>query len=182
MRRIAVGVGVAMVLVAGLALAEADVDVFGRPLSLIESGRPQIVLYTSRATKQSASGAMTDFAYSVRALNPVVVVRVDLRGIPGVFQGIANRSMRTSFDEGLARYRRNYVGSTETLPEHCERGLWFVGDKDGSSHTEIGLKNGFTEALAVVYGQDGRELARGGFPREVARLEDALRATSAQNP
>lgn len=156
------------------ATAGAVIDILDRPVPFAD-GRPQLVLYANRESRDSVNEPMGSFTFALRDLNPVVIVRVDLRGIPSIFEGFARSAMRGSFEAGLDRFRRQCVEHGLAVPSNLGDGLYFVADSYGEAHGAAGLEAGFPEALAIAYDGEGRELARGFFPRSAAALEQALR-------
>jgi hypothetical protein len=153
----------------------ADRDVFDRPVLDVVAGRPTFVLFANRATKEATSRSGTDLAVRLHDVDYATVVRVDLRGIPGLFESIARMLMRDSHEKGLEEIRRRL--RQDALVPHREFGrhLAIVADPDGVTHRAAGLPKGFSEAEAVVIDRDGREIARGAFPREAGRIEAAIR-------
>ena len=160
---------------------QAEEDVLGRTLPDFK-GRGVVVLYASQKTQTAVDKPMTELTFRLRDLDIVFVVRVDLRGIPGLFDGIARRMMRSDYAKGLDDYDKlcRDAGIAPPPRKEAELGFYMVMDSDGVSHKGVGLEKGFTEALAIAYDASGREVARGSFPRQVATIESALRAAFAK--
>lgn len=145
-----------------------ELDIYDRPVVAQLEGRPRLCLYANRHTPADvtrvAARALSD---RLEPHDYVTLLRVDLRGIPTLFEGFA-----------ISRMKRAYEASTnaERLASHPDGRLVFVADSYGQHHAAIGLERGFPEAYAVVEDAQGRELARGAFPREIVRIEAALRS------
>ena len=79
--------GALVLLLGGVVLAAAsdERDVFDRPVAPQLLGRPRLVLYTNRNTKEETADPASRMAIRLRDVGYVTVVRVDLRGIIGEF-------------------------------------------------------------------------------------------------
>lgn len=157
----------------------AETDIFDRPVPEAH-GHPVLVLYTNRTTKEAASAPMTELSVQLRAYEPIVLVRVDLRGVPSLFEGFARRAMKKSYEEGLSRYRQRCKELGIAPPKNDDQGLYFIADSHGKAHQAVGLASGFDEALAVVLDPSGKEILRVPFPRGAADIEPALRRALAK--
>jgi len=140
------------------------------------AGHPRLVLLVNRATRDQVGEPAVQLATRLSEVPFLTVVRVDLRGVPRLFRGLAWGRLRQAHANYVSRTREVWrsVGAAES-PELGRR-LVMVGDAEGGSHAAFGLEPGFGEAIAVVEDASGREVARGAFPRDAARLESALRA------
>jgi len=165
------------------AVSPQDVDVFDRPvLPLLSRGRPTMVLYANRGTGESVHAPATQMSVRLKDVPFVTLVRVDLRGLPSLFRGIARRKIKSSHDDSVEEYDRAYKAAGVNPPPDASDRLVFVVDNDGAAHQAVGLPEGFHEALAVVLDCQGREVTRGAFPREVERIEQAIRVSKCPPP
>jgi hypothetical protein len=169
-------VAVVVLLLAAAAQAKGgEVDILGRQVP-VPGGRPSIIVYANRATGDPIQLALADVSARLADVKPLVVVRVDLRDLPGIFKGYASSRIRTRYEDGLKLYgtecRRLGCGPDP----HPQDSLFFVSDPDGQSHQSVGLPSGFHEALAVAYDASGREILRVPFPSGASQLESAVRA------
>lgn len=155
-------------------VAPGEQDIFKRPIPT-EQARPTVVVYANHQTQDAVTDPLADFAVQVNDIHPLILVRIDLRGLPGFLQGFAFENMRSRFVNGLKRYwteTQKHGGVPHPQPENS---LFFIEDREGLAHQAAGLGEGFQEALAIIYDAHGQEIARGAFPREAGRLEEALR-------
>lgn len=152
-------------------------DVFGRDVP-VGQGRPALVLYANRDTRQVLREHAYRFAFELREKRPIVVVHVDLRDIPGLFKGVARRQIRKSHRESLEAMRQLFREHGQEPPAQLEDSLFMVADSDGAPHHELGLEKGFDEVLAQAVGPSGRELARGPFPGAAETLGHAIAVAS----
>src|SRR4051812_45690044 len=154
------------------ALSPSSSDIFGRPVP-DASRRPTIVLYANRPTEDAVLKPLADLSARFSELDPLVIVRIDLRGLPSLFRGFADRNMRSAFVAGLERYREECRQLGREPNPAPERSLYFVPDPDGHSSQAAGLPKGFHEALAIVLDKNGHEVLRAPFPRDEQRIEQA---------
>lgn len=143
-------------------------DVFGRKVPLGQ-GQPAVVLYANRDTRGVLREHAMKFVYELRHQRPLVVVHVDLRDIPGLFRGAANRELRKIHRESLESFRKFFREHGQQPPADLEQSLFMVADSQGGPHRALGLEMGFRQVLVQAVSRSGRELARGPFP-ESARL------------
>jgi class 3 adenylate cyclase len=148
-------------------------DVLGRPVPLGD-GRPALVFYANRDTREPLRNHAFDLAYQVRERRPVVVVRVDLRDVPAVFRGVALRQLRRSHHASLRAMADVFRRHGEAPPEGLEGSLFLVAEPDGAPHAALGLAPGFSSALGQAVGPTGEELARADFPAHASELASAL--------
>ena len=150
-------------------------DVFGREVPLGQ-GRPAVVLYANRDTRDVLRQHALRFAYELRRQHPIVVVRVDLRGIPGFFKGAASREIRKIHNASLDKVRELYLSQGQQPPADLEQSLFMVADSNGAPHSALGMEKGFHQVLVQAVGPRGRELARGPFPQSAGAISRALTA------
>jgi len=153
-------------------------DVFDREVPLGE-GRPAVVLYANRDTREVLREHAYQFAYALRQERPIVVIHVDLRDVPGLFRGAARKEIRKSHTESLELMRKLFRQQGEQPPADLEDSLFMVADKDGAPHRALGLKKNFREALAQAVSPSGRELARAPFPNSANVISRAIEGASA---
>ncbi|PTL80875.1 hypothetical protein [Vitiosangium sp. GDMCC 1.1324] len=154
-------------------------DVFGREVPLGQ-GRPALVLYGNRDTRGVLREHAMQFAYELRREHPIVVVHVDLRGIPGFFMGAATRELRRIHAESLDKVRELFRSQGQDPPADLEDSLYMVADSNGAPHRALGLDKGFQQVLVQAMSATGRELARGPFPQATDTIRRALEASAAQ--
>ncbi|WP_257450352.1 hypothetical protein [Archangium lipolyticum] len=157
------------------AQASAAADVFGREIPLGQ-GRPAVVLYANRDTRDVLRENALRFAYELRRENPIVVVHVDLRGIPGFFMGAASREIRKIHHDSLERIRQLFRDQGQQPPADLEDSLYMVADSNGAPHRALGLEKGFRQVLVQAVSPSGRELARGPFPQAAKAIGQAIEA------
>lgn len=148
-------------------------DVFGREVPLGQ-GRPAVVFYANLDTRETLREHAFQFVLSLREQRPIIVIRVDLRGIPGLFEGLARREMRKSHHASLAAMRTLFTREDEEPPADLEDSLFMVADSDGAPHRALGLNKGFSETLALALSPSGGELARAPFPSAADTIRRAL--------
>jgi hypothetical protein len=162
------------------ALPAADEkDVIGRPVAAAFTRRqPVLLLYANQQTQHDTDEPATNFAVRLGDVPMVVLVRVDLRDVFGMFHFFARQVMKSRHAASLKDYAARAQALGRTPPANGAEGLYIVADEKGLSHAAVGLPKGFTTPLAVVLGPDGTELARGAFPADAARLEAAIRSSA----
>ncbi|MCY1043236.1 hypothetical protein OV208_18105 [Corallococcus sp. bb12-1] len=148
-------------------------DVFGQEVP-IGQGRPTLVLYTNRGTQEELRKHAYQFIYEMRAEKPIVVVHVDLRDVPGLFKGMAQKKIRKGHDESLTEMRELFRKKGEAPPPELESSLYMVADTKGEPHQSMGLKKGFGQVFAQVLSTSGQELARGPFSESVRKLGQVM--------
>lgn len=148
-------------------------DVFGKEVP-IGKGRPTVVLYANKGTRDELREHAYQFVYDVRAVKPIVVVRVDLRDVPGLFKGMAKGEIRKSHAESLGLMRDLFQRHGESPPPELDSSLFMVADSKGEPHQSVGLKKGFKTVYAQVLDPAGQELARGPFPQSAGTLGRAV--------
>ncbi|MCY1078485.1 hypothetical protein [Archangium lansingense] len=152
-------------------------DVFGREVPLGQ-GRPAVVLYANRDTRDVLREHAMRFAYDLRRQHPIVVVRVDLRGIPGFFKGAASREIRKIHNDSLDKVRALFLSQGQQPPADLEESLFMVADTNGAPHSALGLEKGFRQVLVQALSPRGRELVRGPFPQAASAINRALTTPS----
>ncbi|WP_338869621.1 hypothetical protein [Myxococcus stipitatus] len=177
MRKLAALVGLLGVLGVLPASAAELKDVFGREVP-IGKGRPAVVLYANKGTRDELREHAYQFVYDVRAGKPIVVVRVDLRDVPGLFKGMAKGEIKKSHAESLDLMRNLFQEHGETPPPELDSSLYMVADSKGEPHESVGLKKGFKNVYAQVLDPSGQELARGPFPQSAGSLGKAVAETT----
>ncbi|QRK06322.1 hypothetical protein JQX13_40470 [Archangium violaceum] len=150
-------------------------DVFGREVPLGQ-GRPAVVLYANRDTRQVLREHAMRFAYELRHENPIVVVHVDLRGIPGFFMGAASREIRKIHRDSLDKVRQLFLEQGQQPPDDLEASFYMVADSSGEPHSALGLVKGFQQVLIQAMSPSGLELARGPFPQASETIRQVLEA------
>ncbi len=166
---------VSFVAIASAALtSDEERDIFDRPITPLVAGRPRLVLFANRDTRDGTSDPANQLSVRLHQVPYVTVVRVDLRGIPSLFEGVARTKIQRAHDESIQRSRTLYESQGITPPIDLPSRLLFIGDSNGDSHRAQGLKKGFSPALAIVEDAEGREVVRGLFPDELDKIEAAL--------
>jgi len=162
-----------------VASAEPEKDIFGRS---VPEGRGQVVLvlYANRQTQDACDDPMNDLTFNLRDIDILVLIRIDLRGIPSIFEGIAKRIMRSAYVDGLEKYRKKFRDAKLEPPKDDDKGLFFIADSYGKPHQAAGLASGFKEAMMVAYDPAGREIARMKFPQQLSEIEAAIRKAVAK--
>lgn len=158
--------------------AEELKDVLGRDVP-IGQGRPALVLYANRGTREVLREHAFQFAYTLREEKPIVVVHVDLRDIPGLFKGRARKEIRKSYNESLDLMKKLFRDHGESPPVNLESSLFMVADSDGESHKGLGMQKGFREAVAQAVSPTGQELTRGPFPKAAQSIGQAIESAPA---
>jgi hypothetical protein len=153
-------------------------DVFGREVPMGQ-GRPTVVLYANRDTREVLRQHAYQFAYALREERPIVVVRVDLRDVPGLFRGLARKEIRKSYKESLQHMRQLFREQGQPVPPELEESLYMVADSKGAPHRELGLAKGFDQAFARAVSPSGAELARGPFPQAAETISQAIESAPA---
>jgi hypothetical protein len=149
-------------------------DVFDRPIAAQLAGRPRLVLYANRNTSEETSEPASRMAVRLRDIGYVTVVRVDLRGIPSFFEGIARNAIQKAHVNSTRRSLSLYGELGIEPPPDIASRLIFVSDSHGESHAALGLEKGFVQAMAIVEDGAGREVLRGRFPEDLERFEQVL--------
>lgn len=152
-------------------------DVFGREVPLGQ-GRPTVVLYANRDSRDVLREHALRFAYELRHQRPIVVVRVDLRGVPGLFKGAANREIRKIHNDSLGKVRELFHARGQQPPADLEESLFMVADSSGAPHSALGLEKGFRQVFVQAVSPRGHELARGRFPEAAGAISRALTGPS----
>lgn len=181
MKRNLLGIIAGGLLAAGLFVAPADAhamprDVFGRSVP-VGAGRPALVLLSNEETRSILVRHAFALAFDLRELDPVVVVRVDLRGVPGLFKNMAKGEVKKAHRESvelMERYSRTH--GVELPTELVDNSLYMVPDYDGAPHRSHKLQEGFRSIVAEVRDVSGAVVAEGRFPEDSARLARALEA------
>jgi hypothetical protein len=151
-------------------------DVFGHEVP-IGQGRPTLVLYANKSTREELRAHAYQFIYDVREKKPIVVVHVDLRDVPGLFKGMAKGEIRKSHDESLSAMKDLFRKKGEAPPSELDSSLFMVADSKGEPHQSMGLKKGFEHVFAQVLDTQGQEVARGAFSDGTRRFSQALVAS-----
>jgi hypothetical protein len=140
-------------------------DVFGREVPVGE-GRPALVLYANRGTRDELREHAYQFVY-------------DLRDIPGLFRGKARKEIRKSHRESLELVRKMFHEQGQEPPAELDKSLFMVADTDGAPHRQVGLKKGFGQVFAQAVSPSGEELARGPFPQAAPTIGRAIESAPA---
>lgn len=163
-----------LVTLSSLTARAADLDVFERPVPF-GAGRPTVLLLANRDCAAAVGGPLARMSFDLRDLDLVVIVRVDLRGIPSLLHGFARSNMRGRQQAGIERFKQECAANHVPAPDDIGGGLYFVAEPDGEAHRRAGLARGFPTGFAIVYDGEGHEVARGPFPQEAQTLAKALR-------
>ncbi len=155
-------------------------DVFGKEVP-IGQGRPTVVLYANKGTRDELRQHVYQFIYDVRAEKPIVVVHVDLRDVPGLFKGMAKGEIRKSHHESLDLMREMFRKHGQATPAELESSLFMVADSKGEPHQSMGLKKGFDQVFAQVLNPSGEEVARGPFPQSARKLGQSMASAPGAN-
>lgn len=157
----------------GLARATTT-DVFGREVPVGE-GRPALIFYSNDETRDALAKDAYALSFDVRDTEPIVIIRVDLRGVPSLFRGLALKEVRKVHDETVALMKRYYASRGASAPEGLvERSLYLVPDYSGGPHQARGLRQGFDTVIAEVRDGSGALVTTGRFPEDKARLARAI--------
>ncbi|QSQ19710.1 hypothetical protein JY651_31020 [Pyxidicoccus parkwayensis] len=151
-------------------------DVFGKDVP-IGQGRPTLVLYANRGTRDELRQSIYKFIYDVREQKPIVVVHVDLRDVPGLFKGMAKGEIKKSHLESLDLMRNEFREHGQPAPAELDSSLFMVADAKGEPHQSMGLNKGFDHVVATVLNASGQEVARGPFPDSARKLGQAMGTT-----
>ncbi|WP_375760928.1 hypothetical protein [Corallococcus exercitus] len=163
-------------LLGALPAAAAELkDVFGKEVP-IGQGRPTLVLYANKGTREELRQHASQFLYSVREKKPIVVIHVDLRDVPGLFKGMARGELRKSHNESLTAMKDLFREKGEAPPPELDTSLYMVADSKGEPHQSMGLKKGFDRVFAQVLSTSGQEVARGAFSDGARKLSQAMTA------
>ncbi len=158
-----------------MAAAGPSEDVLGRPVPA-DDGRPTLVIYTNRSTESSLGEYALPMLYELREENPRVVVKVDMRDIPGLFHGVARGKIKQGYHDSLRDMQQLFVAKGEPAPKDMGKQFFLVADPKGESHQSVGLEKGFDVPVVQAFGADGRELARGALPKVGDKIQRALSA------
>ncbi|GMU08607.1 hypothetical protein ASNO1_48600 [Corallococcus caeni] len=161
-------------LLGALPAAAAELkDVFGKEVP-IGQGRPTLVLYANKGTREELRQHASQFIYDVRQKKPIVVIHVDLRDVPGLFKGMARGELRKSHDESLNAMKELFREKGEAPPPELDSSLYMVADSKGEPHQAMGLEKGFGRVFAQVLSTSGQEVARGAFSDGTRKLSQAM--------
>jgi hypothetical protein len=175
--RIIVAVACMLGLVGALPAHAAELqDVFGRTVPLGQ-GRPAVVLYANRDTRDVLRAHAFQFAYQLRREYPIMVVHVDLRDVPSFFRGAARRELRKSHRESIEAIQKLFREQGQQPPDNLEASLYLVADSTGAPHHALGLQKGFLQVLAQAVSPSGLELARGHFPESAPSIGRAIQSS-----
>lgn len=159
------------------AVAADSTDILGREVP-IGQGRPAVVLYANRGNREELRGTAYEFLYGLRGAQPIVVVHVDMRDIPGLFKGVARKEIAKSYRSSLAQMRKVFSDKGQPPPADLESSFFMVADSKGKPHEALGLKKGFDTVVAQAVSPSGQELARGPFPQVANTIGQALGAAA----
>lgn len=174
MRKLWTMMAAVMVLGAGSALAGSPTeDVLGREVPMGE-GRSTVVLYANKGTEDALGLHALPMIYSLRDESPRVVVKVDLRDVPGLFHGAARSKIRKGYEDSLRDMRALFQRNGIEAPANMGDQFFIVADTKGESHEALGLPKGFSKPVVQAFGPDGKELARGVLPKGRERIERAV--------
>lgn len=163
------------VLLAWPSLASAATyDVFGRQVP-VGQGRPTLIFYSNAETRDALAEQVYAMSYELREQNPIVVVRVDLRGVPSLFKGMAQREVKKAHEESVAVMEQYFRDQgAEPTPGLVHSSLFMVPDYGGGPHKARGLEQGFQSVLAEVRDSSGAFVTSGTFPDGRNRLSRAV--------
>lgn len=158
--------------------AQAPRDAFGRSVPIGE-GRPALVFYSNEDTREVMEQHAFAMSYELREEKPIVVVRVDLRGVPGMFKGMARKEVRKAHRESVAAMEQVFRDNGMEPPtKEIDQSLYMVPDFGGRIHSKHGLREGFQTVFAEVRAPDGDVVTTGRFPDEVSRISDAVQGAA----
>lgn len=161
------------------AAAPNTTDVFDHPLrAVLERNTPKLILYTNQNTRDAVAQPADLVANHLKEIPFVLVVHVDLRGVPGFLLGFARHLMQSNQSDGNAKYIELSRAAGLAPADGADR-VHVVMEADGAAHEGVGLAKGFTHALAVVLDKAGHEILRTPFPDGSAAVEQALRRAAA---
>jgi len=163
----------ALTSLAGSAFALPARDVLGR---LVPSGggRPSVVLYVNRDTKDQLKRTALPMAFALRKQNPRVVVHVDLSDVPGMFKGMARAQIQKGQRDAVAAMQSMYRQHGLRPPHNLSSSVYMVADSDGRPHRAVGLQEHFKQPYAQALGKHGEPLTSGTLPSAVSALERAI--------
>jgi len=156
-------------------------DVLGREVPLGQ-GRPALVLYANRGTRDDLRASAYPFIYGLRVAHPIVIVHVDLRDVPGLFKGVARKEIAKSYRASLEEMRRLFIEQGLPPPTDLESSFYMVADSKGEAHQALGLKKGFNTVVAQALSASGQELARGPFPQSAKAIGHAIGSAAGAGP
>src|SRR5438128_1350934 len=113
--------------------AAESTDVLGREVP-IGQGRPALVLYANRGTREGLRGTAYPFIYGLRSAHPIIIVHVDLRDVPGLFKGLARKEIAKSYRASLEEMRKLFSSQGEPPPVDLESSFFMVADSQGEAH------------------------------------------------
>ncbi|GHG69685.1 hypothetical protein [Comamonas sp. JC664] len=152
-------------------------DVFGREVP-VGKGRPTLVLYANRGSREELRQHAYSFIYDLREERPIVLIHVDLRDVPGLFKGMARGEIKKSHRESIEHMKNIFRQHGESPPQELEASLYMVADSKGEPHQSMGLRKGFDQVVAQVLSPSGQEVARGPFPESARRLGESMASAS----
>jgi hypothetical protein len=167
-----------LLLLVSLPVRAEEVDIFGKAVGPQVDHHAVLALYTNRGTRTAATSGAEELALRLAHVPYTTLVRIDLRGVPFFLEGMVRSSIRDGYAESAQRSRDMYQKAGLPSPDKLGHQLVMVADANGASHAAQGLAKGFDEALAIVFDADGREVTRGSFPREMQKIEAAMRGLS----
>lgn len=177
--RIIMAIACMLGLVGALPAQAAELeDVFGRAVPLGQ-GRPAVVLYANRDTREVLRTHAFQFAYQLRREHPIMVVHVDLRDVPSFFRSAARHELRKSHRESISAIQKLFREQGQQPPDNLETSLYLVADSTGEPHHALGLEKGFLQVFAQAVSPSGLELARGRFPESAPSIGRAIQSSLA---
>lgn len=151
------------------------VDVFDHPLRpVLERNQPKLILYASQATGDAISDPATLISKRLKDIPYVLVIKIDLRGVPKFLLGFARKLMQNSQSDGNEKYDELARAAGLKTSDAQDR-VHVVMEADGAAHQLMGMAQGFKQAMAVVLDAAGREIVRTPFPAGADAVEKALR-------
>lgn len=156
-------------------------DVLGRQVP-VGQGRPALVLYANRGTRNDLRTTAYPFIYSLREAQPIIVVHVDLRDVPGLFKGVARKEILKSYRSSIEEMQRLFREKGQQPPSDLESSFFIVADSQGEPHEALGLEKGFGQVMAQAVSSSGHELARGPFPQASQVIARAIGAAVGPAP
>jgi hypothetical protein len=151
------------------------VDVFDHPLRpVLERPEPKLILYASQGTGNSINDPATMMSRRLKDIPYVLVIKIDLRGVPKFLMGFARKLMQNSQSDGNEKYDELARAAGLKSADATDR-VHVVMEEDGAAHQLMGMAQGFKQAMAVVLDAAGREMLRTPFPAGADAVEKAIR-------
>ena len=154
--------------------ASVKKDVMGRAVP-VGSGRPALVFYTNQNTRETLQKHAFEQVFQLRDLRPIVVVHVDLRDVPGMFQGVAKKEVKKAHRESIQEMVRIFEKNGIEVPRDLlDDSLFMIPEPGGEANEARGLGEGEKRVIAEAVDSDGDVVASGTYPAAAPKLSKAL--------